>query len=57
MMRAMDIKIVESLLGKIDKATEPERIGYQNAIEVLELIKDGLRSRIEGLREELEERL
>lgn len=47
------VEIVEPLLTLIDKATEPKKMDKADAVEVLELIIDRCRSRLECLREEM----
>jgi len=44
----------ESILEHIDTETEPRRLTKHQAVDVLEIVLDGVRSRLEALREEIE---
>lgn len=48
-------KIVESLMEKIDSATEPSKMSKGAALDVLEEIRSQLDGRIEALKEEMED--
>lgn len=44
----------DSILEHIETETEPRRMTKHQAVDVLELVLEGVRSRLEALREEIE---